>query len=109
VLIAATILIASYAQTNLFTVLLAFLVLAICHLQHLAQDTWARAENVALWLGSGALAVLFPNFQLFNVGDRVAGGGALSVELAARLAAYGAVYIVVLLGLAVFSFRRREV
>jgi ABC-type transport system involved in multi-copper enzyme maturation permease subunit len=109
VLAAATILIASYAQTNLFTMLVSFLVLAICHLQHLAHDAWTRAENVALRFGSGALAVLFPNFQLFNVGDRVAGGETLPVNLVGSIAAYGAVYVVALLGLAIFSFRHREV
>lgn len=104
-----TILIASYAQTNLFTVFSAFLVLVIAHLQHLAQDAWARAGGVVARWGGAVLAYVFPNFQLFNIGDRVAAGEDVSSALIIRVAAYAVVYLVVVLGLATFMFRRREV
>jgi len=104
-----TMLIASYAQTNLFTVAASFLVLVICHLQYLAQDAWDHGTNPATRAGVWLMARVFPNFQLFNLGDRVAAGGDLSGELVARVAAYAVTYVVVSLVLAAFIFRRREV
>ncbi len=106
---AFTMLIASFAQTNLFTIFTAFLVLVICHLQHLAQDAWARASGAVAWLGSAALAVVFPNFQLFNVGDRVAAGHGITADLALPICGYAITYVGVVLSLAVFAFRRREI
>lgn len=104
-----TILIASYAQTNLFTVFSAFLVLVISHLQHLAQGAWERAGGLLARVGAAILAFVFPNFQLFNIGDQVAAGGVVSLALIARVVAYAVVYLVVVLALATFMFRRREV
>jgi len=104
-----TILIASYARTNLFTVFSAFLVLVICHLQHLAQDAWTRAGGVVTRVGGGILAVAFPNFQLFNVGDRVAAGDDVPMWVIARAGTYALLYLGVVLALAAFMFRRREV
>jgi ABC-type transport system involved in multi-copper enzyme maturation permease subunit len=109
VIAAGTMLIASFAQTSLFAVLVSFLALAICHLQHLAHDAWNRTENVGLKMASSAIAVLFPNFQLFNIGDRIASGAALPEALLGSIAGYAAIYLVVLLGLTMFSFARREV
>jgi ABC-type transport system involved in multi-copper enzyme maturation permease subunit len=104
-----TMLIASYAHTNLFTIAAAFLVLVICHLQHLAQDAWKHGASAGTRAGAWLLAHVFPNFQLFNVGDRVAGGHGISLELVGRVAAYALVYVAVTLGLATYLFRRREV
>lgn len=109
VLAGFTMLIASYARTNLFTVFSAFLVLVICHLQHLAQTAWQQGGNLLVRFGAATLALVFPNFQLFNVGDQVAEGGTLPFDLVARVTGYGAIYVIVLLALATFSFARREV
>lgn len=109
-LAAAVILIASFSQTSLYTVIVGFLVLVICHLQYIAQDVWSRADLSLLGrIGAGTVAFLFPNFQVFNLGDDVAAGGAVTGSHGARIALYAVVYIAVVLGLAVFSFRRREI
>jgi ABC-type transport system involved in multi-copper enzyme maturation permease subunit len=105
----ATVLIASFGRTTLFTICVSFLALTIAHLQYLAHDAWSRAATPVLRIAAGALAWTFPNFQVFNVGDRIAAGGVLPLDLAGRIAGYGMIYLVVLLGLAVFGFRRREV
>jgi hypothetical protein len=107
-LAAFTLLIASYARTNLFTVISAFVVLVICHLQPLAQDAWERSSSVMARLAGGILAVLFPNFQLLEL------GGASSIDVTPPLgevgiaAAYGLGYTIVVLALAAFSFSKRE-
>lgn len=106
---ALTLLVASYANTNLFTVAVSFLILVICHLQHLAHDAWSHASTSVAKMAARVLALLFPNFQLFNLGEEIASGGSVSGELALRVASYAAIYILVVLALAIFSFRQREI
>ncbi len=107
-LTAIVLLIASYAQTNLFAQAASFLVLAICHLQYLARDAWQSGHGWLERIGGGLVGLTFPNFQLFGLEltDGAAGGQLL---LAGRVALYGALYIAVFLALAVWSFRRREI
>lgn len=109
VLAALTLLIASYARTQLFTTVSAFLVLVIGHAQHLAHATYARAE--AGWMR--ALAALFswvfPNFQVFSVADSLAALDAPAAGDVLRVAIYAAIYVAAANGLAIFSFNRREI
>ncbi len=108
-LTAIVLLIGSYAQTNLFAQAASFLVLAICHLQYLARDAWHSGHGWGERLGGGLIGLVFPNFQLFGGEYLDAGGGGAMLALAGRVAAYGAVYTMVFLALAVWSFRRREI
>ena len=108
-LAAFTLLVASYAQTQLFTVVAGFFVLVICHLQYLAQDSYAREGG---WIGrlvSAGIAALFPNFQLFALAESLNTADAPPVAHLLRIAVYGFGYIVAACGLAVFSFRQREI
>jgi ABC-type transport system involved in multi-copper enzyme maturation permease subunit len=109
VLTAIVLLIASFSNTNLFTVVTGFFVLVICHLQYLARDQWSNVDNVLLAGAVRALSFIFPNFQLFNLGDQIGQGAGVSGELALRVGAYGLAYIAVIGGLAVYSFRNREI
>ncbi|HLP09411.1 MAG TPA: ABC transporter permease [Opitutaceae bacterium] len=106
-LTAMVLLVGSYAQTSLFAQASSFLVLVICHLQYLARDAWQSGGSWAARLGGGLIGFVFPNFQLF--GGELLGGDAADLALAGRVAAYGALYTAVFLGLAVWSFRRREI
>lgn len=109
VLAAFALLVASFAQTQLFTVVTGFFILVICHLQYLAQDAYARSGS---WLGQvlgGAIAGIFPNFQMFALADSLAAADAPPAAHVARVAVYALGYIVVACGLAVFSFRQREI
>jgi ABC-2 type transport system permease protein len=109
VLSALTLLVATYAQTQLFTTVTGFLVGGICHLQYLAQETAARAGAPVSRVIAGLVAVVFPNFQLFSLSEAVGGGGALAWGQVARIALYAGVYVVAACTLAVFCFRRREI
>jgi hypothetical protein len=109
VLAAFTLLIASFAQTQLFTVVAGFFILVICHLQYLAQDSYSRGGN---WLGrsvSGGIAAMFPNFQLFAIADSLNVADTPPLGHIVRIGVYGFGYIAVACGLAVFSFRKREI
>jgi ABC-type transport system involved in multi-copper enzyme maturation permease subunit len=109
VLAAFTLLVASFAQTQLFTIVTGFFILVISHLQYLAQDSYARGGS---WLGhvlAGALAAMFPNFQVFAIADSLNAADAPAFGHIVRVGVYALGYIIVACGLAIVSFRKREI
>lgn len=109
VLAAFTLLIASFAQSQLYTVIAGFFVLVICHLQYLAHDSYARSASIFGRLVGGLIGWLFPNFQLFNLADDVGAGGVLGWGRVARVEVYALGYVAVVCALAIYSFRKREI
>lgn len=109
VLAALTLLVASFAQTQLFTVVTGFFVLVICHLQALAGDAYARAGGAVARAAAGAIAWLFPNFQLFSLAESLAAADAPAWADVARVLLYGLIYIGAGCALATYSFRHREI
>lgn len=109
VLGALTLLVASFAQTQLFTVGAGFFLLVICHLQYLAYDAYAGvAWSLGRVAGLGLISI-FPNFQVFTLADSIAAEDAPTAASVVRVVGYGLGYLVTCCGLAVFSFRRREI
>ena len=106
-----TLLIASFSNTNLFSVVMGFFVLVICHLQYLAHQAYAKLEatSILLRILIETLARVFPNFQLFNLADHIGADTGIDSLLALRVAGYAVIYIFVFGGLAVYSFRHREI
>ncbi|MEM8549989.1 MAG: ABC transporter permease subunit [Verrucomicrobiota bacterium] len=112
VLCAITLYVSSFSNTNLYSVVVSFFVMLICQLQYIAHDSWHDIENPLLRGIVWALGKVFPNFQVFNVGDVMlfpGQAGELAASTPWQIAGYGLIYIVVLIGLAVFTFRRREI
>ena len=109
VLAAFTLLVASFSQTQLYTVVTGFFVLVICHLQYLAQDASARGDSVFARAVAGAIGLLFPNFQLFNLAENVGAGVAVPWDRVAHVSVYALGYVVAAGALAVYSFRKREI
>jgi ABC-type transport system involved in multi-copper enzyme maturation permease subunit len=109
VLAALVLLIATFSNTNLFTVVTGFFVLVICHLQYLARDAWGNVDNALAALAVRGLGLIFPNFQLFNLADEIGQGAGVDHAVALRVALYGLAYIGIIGGLAVYSFRSREI
>jgi ABC-type Na+ efflux pump permease subunit len=108
VLSVLTLLVATLAQTNLHAVMISFGVLAICHLQYLAQEAYAHA-GLALRGLAGFIALLFPDFQVFNLGDLPDTDEGIGIALLARVTGYALCYMVAGGALAAFSFKRREI
>ncbi len=111
VLAAITLFIASFSNTNLYTIVVSFFVLIICQLQYIARDAYSSMEaGVGRWLVQ-VLGLIFPNFQLFNVGDQLVFDveRVLPASAVMQIVAYGAVYTVVFILLAQVNFRRREI
>jgi hypothetical protein len=103
-----TLAVASYASSALFAVVVGFVLTVICHLQYLLRETGAAGAGD---LGGYALAVLgliFPNFQLFNLGELIAAEGGLGAALGFGVAGYGALYVVVYTALAAYFFSKRD-
>lgn len=109
VLAAFTLLVASFAQSQLFSVVTGFLVLVVCHLQHLAQESYARAGSAAGMLLSALISAVFPNFQVFLLVDSLSAADLPAVGDVIRVVLYGAGYAAVAALLAILSFRRREI
>jgi ABC-type transport system involved in multi-copper enzyme maturation permease subunit len=108
VLGALTLLVACYARTQLFTVVMGFLLWVGCQLQHLALAASARASGSWGGVLTSGLARMLPNFQLFNLLDAL-GGQSLPWELIGRVGLYALAYLLAGCGLAVFCFHRREI
>jgi len=109
VLAAITLLIASFSNTNLYTVVMGFFVLVICHLQYLARDAYGQVAALPLRLLVQLLGYVFPNFQVFNLADQIGIGAGIDAMVFMRVAGYALIYIAVIGGLAVYSFRNREI
>lgn len=109
VLGAFALLVASFAQTQLFTMVTGFFILVICHLQYLAQDVYERSGSAMGTLVSGFIAAVFPNFQMFVLADSLDAMDLPGWVVVGQIAAYGLGYVAVVCALAIFSFRRREI
>lgn len=109
VLAAFTLLVASFAQTQLYTVVMGFFILVICHLQHFAQEAYQRAASLPGAVLSGFIAAVFPNFQVFTCSDSLAAADLPPWGQVLRVVVYASGYVAVASGLAVFAFRQREI
>ena len=110
-LVAITLVIASYSNTNLFTVVTSFFAMLICQLQYVANQAYGQVDSSwgewSLWF----IAKIFPNFQMFNVGEQLvfveeANEASISVPY---ISLYGGLYLSLFLGLAIYSFCKREI
>ncbi|MEM7790796.1 MAG: ABC transporter permease [Verrucomicrobiota bacterium] len=111
VILAFTLLIASFSNTNLYTLVVSFFVLIICQLQYIARDAYLDMENGLLRLITQAMSLIFPNFQLFNVGDQLVFDNAdlLPATTATQIAVYGMIYMITFVLLSQIHFKRREI
>ena len=108
VLAAFTFLIATYARSAASATLLSLGVLAVCQLQHLAQDAAATAVAGSLrW--PALVARCCPNFQVFDLTGLAGSFPGGDRSLLASVAAYALWQVAGAGLLAVFSFRHREI
>jgi ABC-type transport system involved in multi-copper enzyme maturation permease subunit len=109
VLAALTLLVASYARTQLFTIATGLLAFVICQLQPLLQAASMRAGHPFAGVSLVLVAHAVPNFQLFNLAETSGGSAMLPWTSFVRVALYAAGYVASACGLAVYCFRRREI
>ena len=68
----------------------------------------APAANVPLRLATGIVAVIFPDFQVYNVVDAVVEGKTLTWGAIGKMGALSALYLAIYLGVAIFLFAEKE-
>jgi ABC-type transport system involved in multi-copper enzyme maturation permease subunit len=111
ILAAITLFIASFSNTNLYTIVVSFFVLIICQLQYIARDAYSSLDSGFERLLVQGLGLIFPNFQLFNIGDQLVFNveQALPVSTVLQLTGYAVIYTVAFILLAQINFSRREI
>lgn len=107
---AITIFVASFSNTNLYTIIMSFCILVVCQLQYIARDAYAGMEGLSRILVQG-IGLIFPNFQLYNLGDQLLfrSQEALPASTVLQITGYSVIYMLAFLLLAHLSFRRREI
>ncbi len=102
--------IASFSSSAIYSIMVSFLYVLICNLQYIAHDYWTHIQSQYLQNLIWGLSLLFPNLQLFNIGDALIFGinGGVPIGIAFEVILYGLAYVSVFLCLAVYSFRQRE-
>lgn len=106
-----TLFVASFSNTNIYTMIVSFCILVVCQLQYIARDAYADMEQGLDRLLVQALGLVFPNFQLFNLGDQLLfrSQEALAGTTVLQISLYACIYIGAFLFLALLSFRQREI
>ncbi|CAI8347735.1 MAG: Uncharacterised protein [Opitutia bacterium UBA7350] len=110
VLSAACLLVGSFARSYLYTMMVSFLFMLVGQLQYIARESHSEITWLPLrWLVQ-VFAGIFPNLQIFNVGDQLGHMNAtgLTSLIAISMLLYAAVYAWVYLCLAWWNFKRRE-
>ncbi|MDX2111949.1 MAG: ABC transporter permease [Verrucomicrobiota bacterium] len=103
-----TLLICSFARTPVYATIVSFFCLTICQLQPVARQQWAHIESPVMRLVTQGISLIFPNLQLFNIGDGIANGVLPRIDALAASVGYGLAYLIIINCLAILSFKNRE-
>jgi ABC-type Na+ efflux pump permease subunit len=110
VVTASAMLISTVATTSLFTIIVSMLVFFIGHVQALARTYWIEGEGggVVVKLFSALVALVFPDYQLFNVIDGVVSGEMIPFMSMLKLAGLTAFYLGIYTLVAYLIFAEKE-
>lgn len=111
VIAALSLLVSTFASSSLFTMVTAAVAFFAGHLQ---ADIRAYYESVPEWTAiakwvAAPLALLLPDFQLFNIVDAVVAGEPIGAGVPLRLLGFGAGYVTVYLLIAWYVFQDKEI
>ena len=109
-LAALTLLISTFASSNIFTIVVMVFIYFIGHLQATAREYWLQ-DHSGGWLVKAFLALIalaFPDLQLFNLVDDIVAGTAIPMTLFTQTAVLGCVYTSIYLFLAWVAFQGKE-
>jgi ABC-type Na+ efflux pump permease subunit len=110
VLATLTLLVSTFATTNIFTITVMAFVYLIGHLQATAREYWLQQPHAG-WVARGFLAfiaLIFPDLQAFNLVDEIVAGTAIPLALFTKTALLGLFYIVIYTLTAIFLFYGKE-
>ena len=109
-LAALTLLVSTFATTNIFTITVMAFVYLIGHLQATAREYWLQQPHAG-WVARGFLALIaliFPDLQAFNLVDEIVAGTSVPLALFTKTALLGLFYIVIYTVTAIFVFYGKE-
>jgi len=102
----------TFSTSTLFTVIVSFLVYFIGHFQadalDFARQSGHAGQSQSARLLAGSVALVFPNFQIFNVIDAVIQGAVLPLAALAKLAAVTGYYFILYVLSSWFVFAKKE-
>lgn len=110
VLAALTLLISTFASSSLFTIVVSITAFFVGHVQADARAFYQNHEIGGEFMryAAGLAALIFPDFQLFNVVDAVVAGEVIGWGGLGTISAIAAGYVTVYMMLAWYSFFDKE-
>ena len=105
-----SLLVSTFATTNIFTVTVMVFVYFIGHLQATAREYWLEQQSAG-WIAKSFLAIIaliFPDLQAFNVVDDVVAGVTIPLAIFSKIAGLGVFYIAIYTLAAIFVFYGKE-
>ncbi|MFK7910762.1 MAG: ABC transporter permease [Akkermansiaceae bacterium] len=112
IMAAIALLISTFSSSTLFTIVIAVVIYFIGHFTADARNYWlySQGENVSqqLKIASQGAALIFPDFQLYNIIDSTIEGKEVSGSIIRRLATLTFLYTGIYSVLAWFTFRKKE-
>ena len=109
-LAALTLLVSTFATTNIFTIVVMLVIYLIGHFQATAREYWLQQHGTS-WIARGflaAIALIFPDLQAFNLVDQVVAGVVIPFAIFGKTALLGLLYVVIYTLGAIFVFQGRE-
>ena len=103
-----TLAIATFAS-DAFNIIFSFFLYITGHLISYGRQMLDRLENVVLKGLGDMLYTLVPNYENFNIRDKVVVGVSVSWSYVVKTLGYGVIYIVIAMLIAVYFFQKREV
>jgi ABC-2 type transport system permease protein len=109
-----TLMISSFSTSWIFTVMISTMVYIIGHVQPIAREFWRNREAMGGSAASpllkdfiGFVAIIFPDFQSFNIVDEIVVGNAVPVSMFLESFGMGLgyVFIFTLVGYILFAYR----
>jgi hypothetical protein len=105
-----TLLLSTFASSMIFTIIVSVVVQIIGHVQPIARDYFLSGVSVSafmrIWLAF--VSLLIPDLTAFSLVDDMVAGNAISLDLFAKTAALGGIYVTVYFFVAYFVFSGKE-
>ena len=112
VLAGISLLLSTFSTSTLFTTIVAFMIYFMGYLQADARDFWLRGDHAgqttAARVASLIVALLLPDFHLFNIVDAVIQGQVIEAAAVGKLAGISVLYMAAYVLLSWFVFSDKE-
>jgi ABC-type transport system involved in multi-copper enzyme maturation permease subunit len=107
---ALTLLLSTFASSMIFTIIMSVVIQIIGHVQPIARDYWLGGISVSSLtkIFLALVSLIIPDLSAFSLVDDVVAGNAISLDLFAKTAALGGVYVGIYFLVAYFIFVGKE-